>query len=138
MENRDIIIMACHGFSLLGRLESPFSNLFIGGEHARIYPVIMIRHICMPNLSKIQNPLPHALTAFAGPTSPQIRAMIKVITVRIHTMTNASGTHLSVQLVRPPPQFFKNSRLDLSFFWAMAISSYFKFLLFNHVTYYLY
>jgi hypothetical protein len=56
MENRDITIMACHGFSVLGRLESPLSNLFTGGEQARIYPVIIIRHICMPKASSDHTP----------------------------------------------------------------------------------
>src|SRR4030067_1024930 len=61
IEKRDIMRMACQGLSGLDQPESPSSNRRTGGEQARIYPVIMIRHICMAKASSSQNPFPHAL-----------------------------------------------------------------------------
>jgi hypothetical protein len=109
MEKKAMSNMACQGFSELGHPDRPLRSHLMGGEQARIYPVIMIRHICMPNLRRNQNPFPQALIAPMGVVSPQMRAKTKVITLRIQTITRASGIYLWVPRVSASPQFLRNS-----------------------------
>jgi len=46
------------GFFRIGQAGEPVHEPSNGGEQARMYPVIMMRHICMANSRRLQKPGP--------------------------------------------------------------------------------
>jgi hypothetical protein len=57
-------IRAMHPLGLLGRLASLSKNRPTRGVVARMYPVMMIKHICIPKDRSTQNPLPQFWTSW--------------------------------------------------------------------------
>ena len=75
----------------------------MSGALATMYPVIIVKHTCIPNSSNTQNPLPHAFTADTGEASPQMRAKIKQTPVSIQQLPrHLESIFLSKLLILPP------------------------------------